>query len=458
LIPWASKPYAVGIQHPEALVLRHLPHGHPAAACLLMVVALAACDGGQGTIPDGGAGDSTVPADLLDALASLPADTRPEALSDPGPEAWADAAPDATPDAPGDLPDGLIADAFFEDPCLVYECGDDGRGGSCGACAPLCGGTEPGPCVDHRCAVACCPSCGLRACGADGCGGLCGLCGEGTACEPVAGTCVGACDWATQRPTAWGPAGQVFDPRCSPDKAFNEARCFDVDGDGLGDNGLMGMCNQVTGTILPVDPATMPLVAVLDGVDDVLSAASFPLVLLPVLKDPLPPLPEGDVLALADGYLTASCSPRWVFPQARLEAGALSAGPVTLDAELNLAEGGPVLPLRIEQARLKGTVQPGGGPAGYAMEDGVFTGVVRKQTWQNALDLLQAACDAAPADAKPNWCAYLPVASSAIALMLDLHALPDGTFVPKSAVALADAGSLCLSLRLIPARVTGFAP
>jgi hypothetical protein len=58
--------------------------------------------------------------------------------------------------------------------CDGKQCGDDGCGGSCGACAEneACG-------ADGQCM--CAPSCEGKTCGDDGCGGSCGV------CEPDAG-------------------------------------------------------------------------------------------------------------------------------------------------------------------------------------------------------------------------------------------------------------------------------
>jgi hypothetical protein len=62
--------------------------------------------------------------------------------------------------------------------CDGKNCGDDGCGGECGACA--------GECVDGVCCV---PNCFLKECGDDGCGGVCGLCiGLEDTC--AAGQCV----------------------------------------------------------------------------------------------------------------------------------------------------------------------------------------------------------------------------------------------------------------------------
>ena len=70
--------------------------------------------------------------------------------------------------------------------CGQRACGDDGCGGSCGACNGTQSCDSNGNCVDT-----CTPMCAGASCGDDGCGGSCGACGGGAAC--VAGHCVANC-------------------------------------------------------------------------------------------------------------------------------------------------------------------------------------------------------------------------------------------------------------------------
>ncbi|HOX44417.1 MAG TPA: hypothetical protein PK668_12510 [Myxococcota bacterium] len=72
-------------------------------------------------------------------------------------------------------------DCTCEPDCTGRECGDDGCGGSCGAC------TAPEACdADGLCA--CAPACEGRCCGGDGCGGTCpDGCAAGLVCD--AGSC-----------------------------------------------------------------------------------------------------------------------------------------------------------------------------------------------------------------------------------------------------------------------------
>ena len=69
--------------------------------------------------------------------------------------------------------------------CDGKYCGDDGCGGSCGACATteICG--SAGRCVKSPCS----PTCNGRKCGPDGCGGECGQCDIGSLCIVETGAC-----------------------------------------------------------------------------------------------------------------------------------------------------------------------------------------------------------------------------------------------------------------------------
>jgi chitinase len=91
--------------------------------------------------------------------------------------------------------------------CINKECGDDGCGGSCGACkAGFTCNAQTGVCE------ACVPNCAGKACGDNGCGGSCGACGPSQTC--TAGRCVTmyACDNGTCSASASGTF--VSKPEC----------------------------------------------------------------------------------------------------------------------------------------------------------------------------------------------------------------------------------------------------
>ena len=112
-----------------------------------------------------------------------------------------------------------LEQAPCERSCAGRQCGDDGCGGTCGACtASLSCTSSTGQCVSGSCS----PSCSGRQCGDDGCGGSCGTCGAGTACDG-SGRC--AC------------AAQCAGRMCGPDGCGGSCGTC---------NGML-LCNSVTG-------------------------------------------------------------------------------------------------------------------------------------------------------------------------------------------------------------------
>lgn len=134
--------------------------------------------------------------------------------------------------------------------CLGRECGSDGCGGLCGACAagwscngfgtcdmdpcvPDCGSRECGfdrcgdacgtcaasqVCVRGRCL--CQPRCGSKDCGDDGCGGTCGECFQGTC---VDGQCICFPDCNGRECGTDGCGGSCG--RCAPGESCEDGRC-----------------------------------------------------------------------------------------------------------------------------------------------------------------------------------------------------------------------------------------
>jgi hypothetical protein len=119
---------------------------------------------------------------------------------------------------------------------------------------------------------------------------------------------------------------------------------------------------------------------------------------------------------------------------------------------------GVVIDATVLQAKIKADVTAGATTAGFEATNGVLSGILTKQELETALARLQATCDAAPANAKPDFCSYLKVATSAMNLLFDLHQVGDGTFVAKTKELPGDAASLCLTFTLSQAKITGFEP
>jgi hypothetical protein len=146
-------------------------------------------------------------------------------------------------DVTGDFVMRLRTDIASE-PCVAdcadKQCGDDGCGGSCGACS---GGLQ---CFQEQC-VSCVPDCNARQCGDNGCGGSCGTCVGDDVCTagwceaPCAADCTGrvcgddgcdgSCGSCSDGDTCSG-AGKCVTP-CSPSCAPSNA---------CGDDGCGGSC------------------------------------------------------------------------------------------------------------------------------------------------------------------------------------------------------------------------
>ena len=89
----------------------------------------------------------------------------------------------------------------------LKECGDNGCGGMCGSCGVDLACNAEGVCVAPEDA-GCVPECGSHECGPDGCGDVCGACEEGYGCYDgycVFGMeCQPACDGADCGPDGCG--------------------------------------------------------------------------------------------------------------------------------------------------------------------------------------------------------------------------------------------------------------
>ncbi len=195
-------------------------------AAFTLVVALtvlAACGAeetsGVGSSPEPDAASATFPV----------SDTAAQDAPDPG----EDSATSTTPD---------VKDAGFCYPeCFAKACGDDGCGGSCGAC-PAGTVCEAGLCEGEP---DCVPACEGLACGADGCGGACGSCGEGATCEggqcvPVQ-TCTPDCAGKVCGPDGCGGScgGCGAPSSCVGGQCVCEPDCT---GKACGDDGCGGSC------------------------------------------------------------------------------------------------------------------------------------------------------------------------------------------------------------------------
>ena len=120
--------------------------------------------------------------------------------------------------------------------CANKQCGDDGCGGSCGAC----GVAES--CVNNQCV--CQPSCDGKQCGGDGCGGSCGSCTGNDFCQIDQCVCIPNC-FGKQcgDDGCGGSCGDCTDNTCVNGQCVCEPNC---DNKICGDDGCGGSCGTCT--------------------------------------------------------------------------------------------------------------------------------------------------------------------------------------------------------------------
>ena len=144
-------------------------------------------------------------------------------------------------------------------PCVEIECGFDyspsnvdSPGCFCGLCgAGLTCDTDTGACV-------CIPTCAGKQCGLDGCGGDCGACAQGGTC-----TSQGLCTSVGCEPDCWGKecgadgCGELCG-QCSADSFCQDGSCFagcaaDCTAKDCGDDGCGGSCGLCLETAICTD-------------------------------------------------------------------------------------------------------------------------------------------------------------------------------------------------------------
>lgn len=249
----------------------------------------------------------------------------------------------------------------------------------------------------------------------------------------------------TDPPVAWGPAGAIRNLESPATVDLSQAVCRDFTGDELGDNGLRALASQFSGILAGVmDPESVTqLLVVVDGLNGTADADDVVVAVLVGRSAAEPPVLGGDCLVNPSSY-GPDCLP-WLRLPGRVTSGALDAGPGTF--QWVRAVDGIVLSYPFHDVRIQGRLVSAG-PTGIALEDGLISGLHRKEGMDALLSAMAAACDDVPA---PDWCNYRTVATNAASLVFDLHTEPDGSLVPKAADKPADIGSVCLRFDAVPA-------
>ena len=183
----------------------------------------------------------------------------------------------------GACPDGWACRAGFcvcAPKCDGRKCGDDGCGGSCGTCP-----------AEHRCTrdgvCECIPDCAGRACGDDGCGGSCGICpGPQDLCTDGRCVCQPSCS-TTRICGADGCGGSCG--MCPADEMCRQGRCVcrpQCEGRACGPDSCGGSCGACPGGRTCVDAACWE----------------------PQCSEGMCFVPEGGFLQGCSGQDTASCA------------------------------------------------------------------------------------------------------------------------------------------------------
>ena len=185
----------------------------------------------------------------------------------------------------------------------------------------------------------CQPQCGDRECGLDGCGAKCGFCSDGAVC--ISGYCL--------EPSGdFGPSSFINELAVGPANC-----CFDLDGDGLTDNGLEALLSNIAPLLQDTDPnvavkafvedGRAPVLIEFDGVDnwnDDLDVVLHFIVGTDAdddFTDNLSPDVAGVFLADAD-YLDESGQPLMALDSAVISGGLLQAQAAQLKAYVPISE------------------------------------------------------------------------------------------------------------------------
>ena len=333
--------------------------------------------------------------------------------------------------------------------CDGKECGSDGCEGTCGTCADDEFCTDEGLCEEGTCV----PDCIGFDCGGDGCGGSCGECADDQMCN-ANGQCTTTGDPCDPNPCVLPPAdgcdgddvvsysGEgtctaldgthscAFDETVTPCDAdmtcddgecvadtgptgtftedvsmlneliiaeANEPNtcCFDFDGDGQNDNGLVDLLSTLSSFMGDVDIdgsaadaiASGEVVVILEaiGLDDLIDDDQLG------VNGYVGYFDADGALLLQPSSLDESGEPVISFSDGEIVGGVASIGPDDFDVSLPL--GGVTLALAMKEARGQAEVSANADGAHLDMHDGRLGGLISFADIIGTLNTVAAGCD-----------------------------------------------------------------
>lgn len=323
----------------------------------------------------------------------------------------------------------------------------------CSSCPADCACSWDLVCYENEC---CQPACDDRQCGDDGCGGVCGYCDWGMACNETYGVCESTCNFPSGLPSTFGPMGVINSAMIPTNSTLAGQTCTDFTGDGVGDSGLTGLAGQINGSLQDaVQGGDVALLLEMVVAGEALTGFEVNgLFGVPQYAGTVGGNYEVDPYS----YNTDTCTPHMRMTNAQIVSNYLESGPTLARIRFNMFMRDETLPemyLPVYDAGVFGHVDRYGS-TGVAISDGVFSGVVLEEDLETILDQLDEWCATAPPGSTSDVCSYLPVARTAMGLLLNLHRLDDGSYIVKSKDYPGNASSLCFAISTVEAKATGY--
>lgn len=336
--------------------------------------------------------------------------------------------------------------------CVDKECGDDGCGGSCGKCTQFPNSfCDSGTCKCNN-------QCTGKECGDDGCGESCGECNDKKLCTEdycESNKCVfqkipTCCEF----PTEWAPASYLNQIQIVTTETAT--LCKDFNGDNKPDNGYGALASCLNGPYQEnIDKGNNIILLEFVNVSDFQNDTSFTLNQLKgIPKNKNPFTFDGELYVDKDSYY--NCSPTLMFNEAKIVSSQFTTTPASFFSPL------PIFPtitnmellFLIKEVEMKGTITSSSGIDGITIAEwGTLTGKVFKDDIMAAFDALDQYCQSCePSNpdclTPPDECNYIALIKTIAPSLMDLDC--DGK--PKNCM------SICIKFSGQKIKIIGYPP